>query len=174
MATLEKILEERLSKHINSVRQTLSQEDMSPEDIEELLDNIYHHAISTARTYAEDHDINEAVEKTMATLEAPASYASQQEKQERGSDSKFNFQSKNILGGLSIIFMISGLVVGIILSDSRLFDTPYSGTVFIFGLLISLGTGLAALPNIFARLGALCSAFLLLFLITHFLWTNVL
>ncbi|MEJ2118463.1 MAG: hypothetical protein P8Y36_11460, partial [Alphaproteobacteria bacterium] len=83
-------------------------------------------------------------------------------------------KSKDWLGKLSAVIMIVALVLPVIMSKEKLFDTDPAGAIFIFGELLALGTGIASWPNIWAKMGAICSALLLSFLIAVFLWKTFL
>jgi hypothetical protein len=76
------------------------------------------------------------------------------------------------LGKVSALTMIMALLLAAVFSHQKLFDTPFSGSIFVFGEMLALGTGIATWPNIWAKVGTLCSGLLLTFLTTAFLWVT--
>jgi hypothetical protein len=137
------------------------------------LDNLRCHALEKASYYLETMEYEEAITRTLASLDAPETYASP----------TFNIpdikkkivsKSRNWQGILSALIMLVSLVLPVAMSKEKLFDTDPAGAIFIFGELLALGTGIAAWPNIWAKMGAICSALLLSFLIAVFLWKTFL
>jgi hypothetical protein len=173
MNALEKALPGRLEKYLHSVRTVLRNNGVEEGEIADLLDNLRCHALETASRYTESMSLDDAISRTLASLEAPETYASYTtEAPGLGKNPARNYP--DWLGKVSALTMILALLVAAALSHQKLFDTPPSGSIFVFGEMLALGTGIAAWPNIWAKAGAVCSGLLLGFLATAFLWVTFL
>ena len=141
------------------------------EEIVDLLDNLRCHALETASRHLESMSLEDALGRTLASLEAPETYASYTPRLSNiEKNAVINYS--DWLGKLSALTMIMALLLAAVLSNQKLFDTPPSGTIFVFGEMLALGTGIATWPNVWAKVGTLCSALLLTFLVTAFLWVT--
>jgi hypothetical protein len=173
MNALEKAIPGRMEKYLHAVRTVLENNGVEEEEIADLLDNLRCHALESASRFMESMSVGDAISRTLASLEAPetyASYAPQPSNLERKAARNYS----GWLGIMSALTMILALLLSAVLSNQKLFDTPPSGTIFVFGEMLALGTGVAAWPNIWAKAGALCSGLLLAFLATAFLWVTFL
>jgi hypothetical protein len=171
MNTLEKAISGRLEKYLHAVRAVLENNGVEQEEITDLLDNLRCHALETASRHLESMSLEDALSRTLASLEAPDTYASYIP-QPLNTEEKAIRNYSGWLGITSALTMILALLLAAVLSQHKLFDTPTSGTIFVFGEMLALGTGVAAWPNIWAKAGALCSALLLAFLMVAFLWVT--
>ncbi len=169
MSTLDNALSDRLNNHIRDVRQVLQGNGANSEEISILTENLYDHAFSTAEAMLEKYSVEEAVDRTLSGLQPPETYADR-DFGFSGKDVKIASTVKVVLGVVSILFMGGSLALSAMLSDKIMFDVHHAGAIFLFGQIIAFGTGIAALPSILGRAGALCSAFMLMFLATGFLW----
>jgi hypothetical protein len=169
MSALEKTMSGRMEKYLHAVRAVLESNGVEDEEIAELLDNLRCHALETASRHLETMSAEDAASRTLASLEAPETYASYRP-QPPGVEMKAARNYADWLGKISALTMILSLLVAAAFSREKLLDTTFSGTVFVFGEMLALGTGVATWPNIWAKVGTLCSALLLSFLATAFLW----
>jgi hypothetical protein len=171
MSTLEKTISGKMEKYLRDVRTVLKTKGVEEEEIVDLLDNLRCHALETASRHMESMSLEDAVSRTVASLEAPETYASYapQSPNIHGNTAK---DASGWLGKISALTMIAALLLAVVFSHQKLFDTPQSGLIFIFGEMLALGTGIATWPNVWAKVGTLCSALLLAFLITAFLWVT--
>ncbi|MEJ2123492.1 MAG: hypothetical protein P8Y47_01470 [Alphaproteobacteria bacterium] len=167
MSTTEKAISARMKGYLRDVRVVLESNGVEEEEIADLLDNLRCHAVEKATLYLETMELEEAINRTLASLDAPETYASSPTAAlniiRKNSD-----KSKEWLGRLSALIMTLALVIPIVISKEKIFDTDPAGAIFIFGQLLALGTGIAAWPNIWAKVGVMCSSLLLLFLISVF------
>jgi hypothetical protein len=171
MNALEKAISGRMEKYLRAVRAVLENNRVEEEEIVGLLDDLRCHAMEIASRHLESMSLEDAVSRTLASLEAPETYASHTPQPvyiERSTLINYS----DWLGKLSALTMILAFLLAVVLSHQKLFDTPPSGSVFVFGEMLALGTGIATWPNVWAKVGALCSALLLTFLITAFLWVT--
>ena len=171
MNALEKAISGRMEKYLHAVRAVLENNGVEEEEIADLLDNLRCHALETASRHLESMSLEDAVSRTLASLEAPEIYASYTP-QPSHIERKMVINYSGWLGKLSALTMILAFLLAAVLSHQKLFDTPYSGSIFVFGEMLALGTGIATWPNIWGKVGTLCSALLLTFLITAFLWVT--
>jgi hypothetical protein len=173
MNALEQAIPGKMEKYLQAVRTVLKSNGAEEEEIADLLDNLRCHALETASRYMESMSLEDAISRTLASLEAPETYASHAP-QPSGFKAKAAGNYSGWLGMASALIMILALLVSVALSRQKLFDTPAAGTIFVFGEMLALGTGAAAWPDIWAKTGALCSGLLLVFLATAFLWVTFL
>lgn len=171
MSPLEKVISGKLEKYLRDVRSVLESNGIEKEEINDLLDNLRCHVLETATYHMENMSVDDAVNRTIASLEAPGIYASYTS-QLPIKATKLSDNKSSLIGIISASTMIAALILAILFSQQKLFDTPLSGLVFVFGEMLALGTGVATWPNVWAKVGALCSALLLTFLITAFLWVS--
>ncbi len=171
MSALEKTISGNIEIYLRDVRVILENNGVEKEEIIDLLDNLRCHALETASRHMESMSLEDAVNRTVASLDAPETYGSYTS-QSPHPEKKTVEDHSNWLGRMSALTMVLTLLLAIILSHQKLFDTPHSGLVFVLGEMLALGTGIATWPNVWAKVGALCSAFLLMFLITVFLWVT--
>ena len=169
MNTTEKAISGRMEGYLRDVRVVLEGNGAEEEEIADLLDNLRCHALEKASFYLETMEYEEAINRTLATLDAPETYASPAFNTSDVAKKNVS-KSRNWLGVLSALIMIVSLALPVMMSKEKLFDTDPAGAIFIFGELLALGTGIAAWPNIWAKMGAICSALLLSFLVAVFLW----
>lgn len=171
MSTLEQAISRKMERYLRDVRAVLEKNGVEKEEVVDLLDNLRCHALETASRHMESMSLEDAANRTIASLEAPEIYASY-------TPESLNLEKKNAkdhsgwLGKMSALTMILAFLLAVAFSHQKLFDTPYSGSVFVFGEMFALGTGIATWPNVWAKVGTLCSALLLMFLITAFLWVT--
>ena len=173
MNTTEKAISVRMEGYLRNVRVVLKGNGAEEEEIADLLDNLRCHALEKASLYLETMEREEAINRTIASLDAPETYALATQRAP-DIEKKNASKSKDWLGKLSAAIMIVALVLPVVMSKEKLFDTDPAGAIFIFGELLALGTGIASWPNIWAKMGAICSALLLSFLIAVFLWKTFL
>jgi hypothetical protein len=171
MTTLEKAISAGMEKYLHAVRAVLQKNGAGEEETLELLDNLRCHALETASRHAESMSVEDALSRTLACLEAPETYASHTLAAPAGRNNAAAGHS-GLLGKISAATMIAALLLSAVLSQQKLFDTPYSGSVFVFGEMLALGTGVASWPDVWAKAGALCSGLLLAFLAAAFLWVT--
>ncbi len=169
MNTIEKAISGRMEGYLREVRVVLEGNGAEEEEIADLLDNLRCHALEKASLFLRTMEHEEAINRTLASLDAPATYALATASAP-DIEKKNTSNSMNWLGKLSAAVMIVALVLPVVMSKEKLFDTDPAGAIFIFGELLALGTGIASWPNIWAKMGALCSALLLSFLSAVFLW----
>jgi hypothetical protein len=169
MNVIEKTISDKMEGYLHDVRAVLEANRIKEDEIVDLLDNLYCHALETVSSYLERMSLENAVNRTMASLEAPESYASYSPQSPTLVKNGVRNYS-DWLGKLSALTMILALLLSVLFFQQKLFDTPFSGSIFIFGEMLALGTGIATWPNIWAKVGTLCSALLLAFLATAFLW----
>jgi hypothetical protein len=115
--------------------------------------------------------LEDALDRTLASLEAPEIYASYTPRLSNIEKTAVTNYS-DWLGKVSALTMILALLLAAVFSHQKLFDTPTSGSIFVFGEMLALGMGIATWPNIWAKVATLCSALLLTFLTTAFLWVT--
>ncbi len=171
MNALEKAISGKMEKYLHAVRAVLENNGVEEEEIVDLLDNLRCHALETASRHVESMSFEDALGRTLASLEAPeiyASYTPQLSNIEKNTVRNYS----DWLGKMSALTMILALLLAAVFSQQKLFDTPFSGSIFVFGEMLALGTGIATWPNIWAKVGTLCSALLLTFLMTAFLWVT--
>lgn len=173
MNALEKAIPGRMENYLHAVRAVLENNGVEEEEIADLLDNLRCHALETASRHLESTNVDDAISRTLASFEAPETYASYTP-QPSNIEKKTARNCSDWLGIASALTMILALLVAAALSHQKLFDTPPSGAIFVFGEMLALGTGVAAWPNIWAKTGALCPGLLLTFLATAFLWVTFL
>jgi hypothetical protein len=171
MNALETAISGKMEKYLHAVRAVLENNGVEEEEIVDLLDNLRCHALETASRHLESMSFEDALSRTLASLEAPETYASYTP-QPPNIEKMAARNYSDWLGKMSALTMILALLLAVLFSQQKLFDTPYSGSVFVFGEMLALGTGIATWPNIWAKVGTLCSALLLTFLITAFLWVT--
>lgn len=169
MNTTEKAISARMEGYLRDVRVVLEGNGAEEEEIADLLDNLRCHALEKASLYLETMEHEEAINRTIASLDAPATYASSTTAS-ANITKQHPSKSKDWLSRLSALIMIVALILPILMSKEKLFDKDPAGAIFIFGELLALGTGIASWPNIWAKVGALCSTLLLSFLTAVLLW----
>ncbi|MGH1351786.1 MAG: hypothetical protein ACRBBN_13420 [Methyloligellaceae bacterium] len=169
MTNLEKALGDRLNSHIGEVRKVLKNTGASSEEVEILTENLYDHAFSKAESLLDKYSAEEAAERTLAGLQPAESYGENSVLASQDAEGS-GISVKTILGVVSVLLMGGSLALSAFLAEKIMFDVHQSGAVFLFGQILAFGIGIAALPSLLGRAGALCSAFMLLFLITGFLW----
>ncbi len=172
MSALEKTISLKMETYLRDVRAILESNGVEKEEIVDLLDNLRCHALETASRHMGSMSLDDAVSRTVASLEVPETYASYTS-QSPSPEKKTAEEQPGWLGKISALTMILALLLAVTLSDQKLFDTPRSGLVFVFGEMLALGTGIATWPNVWAKVGTLCSALLLMFLVTVFLWVTI-
>ncbi len=171
MSALEKAISGKMEKYLHGVRTVLENNGVKEEEIVDLLDNLRCHALETASRHLESMSFEDALGRTLASLEDPESYTSytpQLSNIEKNTGRNYS----DWLGKMSALTMILALLLAAAFSHQKLFDTPLSGSIFVFGEMLALGTGIATWPNIWAKVGTLCSGLLLAFLMTAFLWVT--
>jgi len=171
MNVLEKTISDKMERYLHDVRAVLEANGIKEDEIVDLSDNLYCHALETVSRHLERMSLENALNLTFSSLASPDTYASYSQ-QISNNESNVARNYSDLLGKLSALTMILALLLSVLFSQQKLFDTPYSGSIFIFGEMLALGTGIATWPNIWAKVGTLCSALLLAFLITAFLWVT--
>jgi hypothetical protein len=175
MSLLEKAVSIRMEKYLDAVRAVLRSNGAGDEEVAGILDNLRLHALETASRHAENMSLEDAVNRTIAALEPPETYAAHDPRPAPApGTSAARTSAPRWLGMASALTMLAALLVAAALSRERLFDTEPSGTIFVFGEMLALGTGIAAWPDVWAKAGALCSGLLLGFLAVVFLWVTFL
>jgi hypothetical protein len=172
MSVLEKAVSDKMKKYLRDVRNFLESNAVDKEEIGALLDNLRCHALETAAHHMENMSLEDAVNRTVASLDAPEIYAAYAPPA-LSAEKRAVIDSSGRFGKLSALTMILALLLAVLFSQHKLFDTPPSGSIFIFGEMLALGTGIASWPNIWAKVGTLCSGLLLAFLATAFLWVTI-
>jgi hypothetical protein len=173
MNALEKTIPGKMEKYLQAVRAVLKNNGAGEEEIADLLDNLRCHALETASRYMESMSLDDAINRSLASLEPPETYATHAPER-AGREAKATGNYSAWLGMASAAVMVLALLVPAALSKEKLFDTPLAGTIFVFGELLALGSGAAAWPDIWAKAGALCSGLMLAFLGAAFLWVTFL
>jgi hypothetical protein len=172
MNTTEKAVFNKIEGYLRDVRAVLEGNGGEEGEIAELLDNLRCHALEKVSLLLETMELEEAINRTLVSLDAPETYASATRFVSDIKEKNTN-KSKDWLGKISTLIMIVALVLPIVMSKEKLFDTDPAGAIYIFGELLAFGTGAAAWPNIWAKVGTLCSALLLMFLLLVFLWKTL-
>ncbi len=157
----------KLDTYLHDVAQAMASSAMAQADIDAVVEGLKD---QVTETLAASEATGEAdMVALLATLDPPQAFglpaSSKDEPAVR------TISHLRVLGTLSAVACLVSLVLGMALSREKPFDSELSGTIFVFGQMIALAAGLAALRDPWGRFGTIASALMLGFLVIVFLFT---